>query len=328
MKPNEYQKESAGRVMIPKEKLPVFLQNKKISEIKGEFLGKLDEFEVCYYIYFINENEELVGVLSERELFQAPIDLVVNEIMNKKIIRVESYTDQEQVAILAIDRHLKAIPVVNKENKFLGVVPSRSIFNILHHEHVEDFLKSAGIHSLPAQTITGSVPFLVKVRIPWLILGLIGGLLAAELTEIFEAPLKEYFILAAFIPLIIYMADAIGTQTQTLFIRNLVMRKLNLRNYFLKETKVGLGISLILGILLFLISFLWLKTFFISLILGFSMFFTGLAAIFVPILIVWLLDKFKKDPAIGSGPLATILQDILSLAIYFSITSLLLKVFT
>lgn len=314
--------------MTPKEKVPYFLPKRKISDIRDEFLEKLSDYEVCYYVYFIDENEKLIGAISEGELFEAPIDVEAQAVMNPDVTKVSCDTDQESVAILAIDRHLKAVPVVDKENKFLGVVSSRAIFYILQHEHVKDYLKTAGIHSLPAQTLSGSVSFLIRVRIPWLIFGLVGGLASAKLTEFFETPLKQYFILAAFIPLIVYMADAIGTQTQILFIRNLVMRKLNLRKYIFKETKVGLGISLILGILIFFLSYLQSKTFYISLILGLSIFFTGLAAIFVPILIVWLLDKLKKDPAIGSGPFATIIQDVLSLAIYFSISSLLLKIFT
>lgn len=314
--------------MVPREKLPFFPKNKKISEIRKEFLKNLKDYEVCYYIYFVDNRGKFVGTISERELFQAAENQEAKEIMKKEVTKVPSSADQEKVAILAIDHQLKAIPVVDKKNKLLGAVPARAIFNILHHEHIEDFLKAAGIHSLPLQTLTGPVFFLLKVRIPWLVLGLFGGLVIAWLTKFFETPLKEYFILAAFIPLIVYMADAIGTQTQTLFIRNLVLRKLNLKKYLIKEIKVGLGISLILGVLLFLISFFWSKIFFISLILGLSMFFTGLAAIFVPILVVYLLDKFNKDPAIGSGPFATILQDIISLAIYFFIASSLLKIFT
>lgn len=320
--------ESAGRIMVPREELPVFLQNKKISEIKREYQEKTKLYEVCYYIYFVDEEERLVGVLSERELFGAGLDIEAKEIMNTKIVKVQSHTDQEKVAILAIDHHLKTIPVVDKDNKLLGAVPSRAIFNILHHEHVEDFLKTAGIHSLPAQILTASASFLIKARIPWLIIGLFGGLLAAEVIEFFEAPLKEYFILAAFIPLMVYLASALGTQTQTLFIRHLVMRKINLKNYLLREIKVGLGISFILGILLFLIISIWSKKIFIGLILGLSMLLTGMAAVFVPILTVSLLSKLKKDPAIASGPFATIIQDITTLAIYCSVASILIKIFT
>ena len=324
----EYLKESAGRVMVPKEELPVFLQNEKISEIKREFQEKLKFYEICDYIYFVDGEGKLVGVLSERELFGAKFDVEAKEIMQKRVIKVESHTDQERVAILAIDHYLEAIPVVDKENKFLGVVTARSIFHILHHEHVEDFLKSAGIHSLSAQTLTASASFLTKVRIPWLILGLFGGLLAAKLIGFFETSLKEHFILAAFIPLMVYLASAIGIQTQTLFIRHLVMRKINLKKYILKEIKVGLGISLILGILLFLITFIWLNGFVIGLILVLSMLLTGMAAVFIPILTIFLLSKFKKDPAIAAGPFATIVQDITTIAIYCSVAFILLKIFT
>ncbi len=317
---------SAGRMMV--EKVPIVLPTQSILDLKKMVIEKLNEWEASDYIYVVDQNGKLIGTLSLKEVFNAPEETKVDQVMGKEIIKVSPLSNQENVATLALQHDLKAIPVVSKENKFLGVVPSRVIFDILHSEHVEDFLKAAGIHSLPTKTLEGSVSFLIKVRLPWLILGIIGGVIAAQITKFFETPLKAYFILAAFVPLIVYMADAIGTQTETLFVRSLALRKINLKNYIFREIKVGFGIASILGILLFLIGYFWSNLFHIGLILGVSIFLTGLAGIFVPLLIVHLLDKFKKDPAIASGPLATIFQDIISLAIYFSVAVILLKFFS
>jgi len=122
------------------------------------------------------------------------------------------------------------------------------------------------------------------------------------------------------------MADAVGTQTETLFIRSLIYR-LNIKNYFLKEIKVGFSIALILGVLLSFISYLWFGLPEIGIILGVSLFFTIITAFLLGLLVPYFLQKLKKDPAIASGPIGTIIRDILSLIFYFSIASLLLNFF-
>ena len=249
--------------------------------------------------------------------------------MVKDLIKVHPYTDQEKVAILALKYNLKSIPVVDEENLFLGAVPSDIILDILHSEDIEDFLRSAGIskyNTLTNKIFQASPVILTKLRLPWLLLGFFGCLFATQIVKFFEAPLQAHFVLAAFIPLIVYMADAVGTQTEILFIRSLVYR-LDIKKYFLKEIKVSFFIALILGTLLTLISYFWIKLPKIGIILGISLFLTIINAFLLGLLVPYFLNKLKKDPAIASGPVGTIIRDILSLIIYFSVASLLLKIF-
>jgi len=283
-------------------------------------------FETLNYIYVLDENQRLKGILSIRELFLKPKNTRAKEIMKTNIIKAYPTDEQERIAILALRHNLKAIPLVDKENRFLGTVPSDAILGILHFEHVEDFLRSAGIHSSVRETLDGTPIFLVKARIPWLVLGLLGGLAAASLVELFEASLKAHFILAAFIPLMVYMADAVGAQTQTLFIRNLVFEnRTSLGRYILREMRIGIIIALFLGILLSLFSMGWFNaSYSIGLILGASLLLTTLSAMLIGVLIPWLLWKFKKDPAIGAGPFGTIVRDLLSLIVYFGVASFIL----
>jgi len=322
-----YPPESAGRRMV--ENVPLCHPEEKILDVRKRIFERAKEFETLNYIYVVNGEKRLLGVFSIKEVFQQREDTRIEEIMERKIIKAHPYTDQERVAILALTHNLKSIPVVDKDDKFLGVVPSDIILDILHSEHVEDFLKSAGIHSPLAKTLRGSSIFLAKARIPWLVLGLFGGIFAARIVNFFETPLKTHFILAAFIPLIVYMADAVGTQTETLFIRNLVLNsQLGIRKYLFREIRVSFLMALVLGILLSLLSIFWLSApYFIGLILGISLFFTVLSAILIGIFIPFLLQKLKKDPAIGSGPFGTIVRDITSLVIYFTVASIMLKLF-
>jgi len=324
---NKYSPETAGGRMI--ENVPLCQPEENIFDIRKRIFERAKEFETLNYIYVVNKEKRLLGVFSVKEILQSPDKMKIEKVMEEKVIKVDPYTDQEKVAILALKHNLKAIPVIDNNNRFLGVVPSDVILDILHLENVEDFLKAAGIHSSLAKTLKGSSLFLTKIRTPWLILGLFGGIFAAQIVNFFETPLKTHFILAAFIPLIVYMADAVGTQTETLFIRSLVLNsQFGIKKYLLREIKISILMGLILGSFLFFLSILWFNTpYFIGIILGISLFFTILIAILIGIFIPWFLQKLKKDPAIGSGPFGTIIRDILSLIIYFVFASLMLKFF-
>ncbi len=323
----KYPNESAGRKMI--EAVPLCYAEERILDIKNMLFEKMKELETINYVYVINKENKLLGVFSVKEVFRMPEQTKVREIMEQDIIKVRPYTDQERVAILALKNNLKSIPVVDKNDKFLGVVPSDIILDVLHSENIEDFLKMVGIRSPLQKILKGSTLYLTKVRLPWLILGLLGGISAAWIIAFFEEPLKTHFILAAFIPLILYIASAVGTQTETLFIRNLILdSRLGIKKYLFREIKAGFLMALILGGLLSLISVFWFSSsYFIGVVLGVSLFLTTLMAVLIGIFIPWLLGKLKKDPAIGTGPFATLVRDILSLVIYFAVVSLLFNLF-
>jgi magnesium transporter len=326
---NKYPLESAGRRMTSD--VPTALPEETILDIRKRLFKKGGDFETLNYIYILNRKGGLTGVLSLKDLFQKAEGSKIEDLMVRDLAKVRPSTDQERVAILALKYNLKAIPVVNKENIFLGIVPSDVILEILHTEDVEDILRFAGISKrgvILTKTLQSPVRISAKIRLPWLVFGLFGGLLAAQIVNFFEGSLRSHFVLAAFIPLIVYMADAVGVQSQTLFIRSLALdSRLEIRKYFLKEIKISLVLALVLGVLLALITFLWFGLFNIGIVLGISLFLTVICAGIIAILIPWILQNLKKDPAIGSGPFATIVRDILSLVLYFLIASLLLELF-
>jgi len=200
----------------------------------------------------------------------------------------------------------------------------------LHQENVEDILLAGGISKLGdsfKELITADAGTLVKIRIPWLLLGLFGGVFVAQIIGFFENTLKSQILLALFIPVIVYMSGAVATQTQTLIIRGIAINpELNLKKYFLREIKIGSLLALILGGILTIISFLWWQESSLAIILGLSLFFGIFFSVVVATLIPLVLQKFKKDPALGSGPFATIITDILSITAYFLIANLLFKI--
>ena len=319
----KYPSDTAGRKKI--NNVPVALSEDRILDVKNMLFEKMEELETINYIYVIDEEKRLVGAFSIKDIFLRPEETKVKDIMDKIVVKARPHTDQERVALLALKYNLKAVPVVDKENKFLGVVPSDTILDILYKEDIEDILRIAGIHP-SRKVIRGPVGLLTRARLPWLFLGLLGGLLAAQVVSVFENSLSDKIFLVFFIPLILYMGAAVGTQTQTLFIRSLALDAgLPFKKYILREIKIGFLLSVVLAIFLSIISYFWKGLPSIGLILGISLFLTVNAAIFIGLFIPWILYKFKKDPALGAGPFGTIITDITSLVIYFSVSSFLLR---
>lgn len=195
-----------------------------------------------------------------------------------------------------------------------------------HEEHARA-LKCAGFHHGEAgilDIIHARVSKLVWVRLPWLLVGLIGGVLAINIVKYFETVLQKQIALAFFIPVIVYMADAVGTQTEALFIRSEIIGGIRPRRYILREAIVGFFLGLIIASLNFLFAYILFRDFKLALIVGISLFITIFLSVYLAVLIPICLIKLKKDPSVGSGPFATVLQDILSITVYFVIATLML----
>lgn len=303
-----------------------------LHETVGDVLSRLQDpkayFDTVDYTYVLDKNGVLGGVVSMKELLNAKDSQHISTLVKTKLATVHPHTDQEHVAMLAIKQNIKAIPVVDKEHHFLGVVPSDTILDILHWEHVEDVLRMSGIHGKSDQfrtIIKSGFLKISKLRIPSLLIGLLGGLFTTSVVGYFEGSLEKNLLLAFFIPVIVYMSAAVGNQSQTILIRTLATTPVKMTLYFWREILAGTLIGSLLGSVMFLIVLLWHKSFHVALTIGISMVLTIIVATTVAVSITWILNKLKKDPAIAGGPYATVIQDILSLLIYFSVAAMVLS---
>lgn len=165
---------------------------------------------------------------------------------------------------------------------------------------------------------------LIEERLPWLVLGLIGGILVTLLVAKFEAIIVKNIALAFFLPVIVYMSDAIGTQTENIYIRNLAKFRDNFFKYIIKELLVGLSFGLIFGILLGFFANIWLKNTQVSLTITLAMLINGTVAPVIALLVPEVLFKEHKDPALGAGPFTTILQNLISLSVYLLVATLII----
>lgn len=322
---NQYPPKTAGRLAISA--VPVVLPNKKIIEVTKWLEEDIHKFESINYIYVVDSTGKLVGTLSIKDTLRQASDALVSEVMKKELVVASPRTHQERMALLALKNNLKAIPVVDKQGFFIGVVPSDTILSVLYTESQEDAMHLAGVPSITARETVIDLPLksLILHRLPWLLLGLLGGVLAAEIVGLFEGTLQQNIILAAFIPLMMYMGGAVLAQTQAFFIRDLALNPdLRFGKYFSKQLAVTIIIALGISIAMTLIGLIYYRDFIIVQIipvaLGAVIFSTMITSLIIP----YLFHKFKFDPADGSGPIATVVQDLMGVVIYFLIAGWLL----
>lgn len=308
-------------------KVPKCNPGQTTEEVRKYLLKNLHKIDTINYIYGINAENKLKGIVSIKELFSAPPDSKIRDIMTKKIIKAHPDTDQEDVVHMAIQHQLKSIPIVNKRNKFLGVIPSDEILYILDSESKEDLMFLSGI--IPHDKIIrqDNVPIFKSFihRTPWIISGLFGGILAAGIIGHFEGILEKEVILAAFIPLVVYLSNAVGTQSQTMYIRDLaVSENIPVLRYGFKQVLISALIGAACWLLIWLLALIFWQSDLLGTIVGFSIFCSIIIAVIFAIGIPYLLTKLNKDPAIGSGPFTTIIQDIISVVTYFVVASIML----
>lgn len=322
---HRWPRKSVGRYIV--EKVPIISDSLKIGEVSALLVEHINRFESIDYLYLVSPVNKLTGVISIKELYRLPSDASISKIHKKSpLITVLPTSDREEVTALALQHGLKAVPVVNESGIFLGVIPHDAITAIINRELREDILQFAGIHKKHAEfdnILDISLWDAIKHRLPWLLAGLGGGILAASVIGYFESELEKNILLAAFIPLVVYIADAVGTQLEAFTIRDFsLFRKLNFRSYFIKQFETVSVMALILGVTLTIIIQIIYGQFMFALVMGTTVIGATLSALFSGLLVPYIFRKFKIDPANASGPIGTIIQDIISVAVYFTIASL------
>ncbi|MFW5852864.1 MAG: magnesium transporter, partial [Nanoarchaeota archaeon] len=234
----------------------------------------------------------------------------------------------EVAAHTALRNKIKAIPVVEK-GKMLGVIPPNRLLRIMHRSAQEDFMHMAGIskgHLDYENTMKVPIHKAVWHRAPWLLIGLVGIMVAAGFVTIFEEALEEYMILAFFIPAIVYLADALGSQHVTISVRDLAShgKDMNKFKYFLRQTSIAVFLGLIVSLGTFLtITIFWHEAY-IGFVIAFALFISAIITNLSSLLTTLGIYKLGRDPAFGSGPFATVISDITSIVVYLLIATMML----
>jgi magnesium transporter len=271
-------------------------------------------------VYVVDPRHQLVGVVPIGELLRQPSNRPLGEIMGQPPPAVGLETDQERVANVALRHHVTAVPVADSAGRFLGVVPAQALLQILRHEHVEDLHRMAGIRreGLQARHALEATPVRrARDRLPWLLVGLAGSMVATAVVDGFEHTLQAQLAVAFFMPGLVYLTDAIGTQCEAITVRGLSTTHQPAGKLLWGELRTGLLLGAVLGALVFAGVLAAYQNVRLALAVGGTVVTAGLTACTVGVGLPWLLNRLGRDPAFGSGPLGTIIQDVLTLLIYF-----------
>ena len=293
----------------------------RAGETVASFAGKA--FENATELAVV-DGARLVGLVPIERLLAAPTATPVGELADEPPT-VPPDADLEPAARQAARAGARTIAVVDEDGRFLGIVPPQDLISILEREHEEDLARLGGFLSRARIARTAADETLGRRlwhRLPWLALGLAGAMGSAVIVGWFEDELREEVLLALFIPAVVYMADAVGTQTETLVIRGLAAG-IPIREVFLRELATGLITGAMIGAAFFPFALVVWDDGAVAASVAIALAVSCSIATLVAMVLPYVLSRLGRDPAYGSGPLATVIQDLLSVIVYFTVASAL-----
>jgi magnesium transporter len=300
----------------------------------GEALSKIrrqdEDKETIYYAYVTDDNRTLVRVVSLRQLLFTFPDVLIRDIASDRVIKVRTETPQEEVAQIMKRYDLIAIPVVDREDRLVGIITIDDVMDILEEEATEDIQKLAGVSGDEAAL---SSPLLtIRNRLPWLlgIMALYIG--AASAIAPFQAIISAVPVLAVIMPIFSNTGGTVGIQALTVTIRGLGVGEVTPKDtlkILRKELCAGLGTAIVLATTMFLLSLIWARPQerWVALIAGMVMATNTIVAVTLGTLLPMGLKRLKLDPALVSGPLVTTMLDTIGFLTFLSLISVALKVF-
>jgi magnesium transporter len=320
-----YAEKTAGRIMSPD-----FFALPPTTTV-GEAIERLrqlgDDVEMAFYVYVVDEEDRLIGVTSIRKLITTRPETPLSEIIVQDVISVRPYDDQEEVARFVARYNLLAIPVVDDNDRMLGIVTVDDVVDVIKEEATEDLFRMAGTDQ--EEVVVDSPLTTARTRMPWLLLRVIAGVIAGLLLYGWGLPPERLLALAAFIPLLLGTASTAGMQSTIVVSRGLatgllgtpLWRKVLVRE-FLAGTLQGLGFGVLSAAAASLLTGDW----HFALILGIALFVSLLISVSLGSLTPMLFERMQFDPSTSAAPLVPATVDLLSLVVYLALANLLLGV--
>ena len=320
----KYDEDSAGGLMA-KELIKVN-ENWSVTRCVKEMRTQASEVTRVHSVYVVDNDNILLGRLSLKDLLVADQKTKIKSIYKKNVDHVFDTDTAESVASTMQKYDLGAIPVINKKKKLLGRITIDDIVDLIKEEAEEDYQLAAGI--LQDVDVDDSIFELTRARLPWLIVGLIGGIGAAFVMGGFDEILLQHKILFYFTPLIAAMAGNVGVQSSAIIVQGLANDEIkgSINNRLLKETLLSILNGVILAGLLFLFIYFWKGEIDIALALSIALVAVVIVAGIIGTFIPLFLNKRGIDPAIATGPFITTSNDIFGILIYFMVAKLILQI--
>lgn len=320
-----YEDETAGAIMTTE--FVSIVANQTVRSAMYVLKNEATAAETIYYIYVVDQENRLVGVISLRDLIVNDDDAMIEEVMSERVLSVHVGDDQVDVAQTFRDYDFLALPVTDYDDHLLGIVTVDDIIDVIDDEAASDYSGLAGVN---VEEINENPVRSAAQRLPWLITLLFLGMTTASLISHYEELVSEASILAVFISLITGTAGNAGTQSLAVAVRRLAIND-EKDNHFLRliinETLTGLVTGVITGLTIFVIVGLWKHNFVLGFVIGMAMLCAITVANLAGSLIPMVMDRLGFDPAVASGPFITTLSDLTSVLIYFNIASLFMSFF-
>ncbi|MGY6523068.1 MAG: magnesium transporter [Mongoliitalea sp.] len=320
-----YDEDSAGGLMA-KEFIKAN-QNWNVVQTIEEIRRQAERVEKIYSIYVVDNKQHLLGRVSLKKIILAASDTKIMDIYEPDIVSVPTHADGEEVAEIMRKYDLESIPVVNAKNRLVGRITVDDVLDLIREQSEEDIQAMTGISADVEES--DSIFKISKARLPWLLIGVIGGLMGAQIIGFFEEGLSKYIALASFIPLVAATGGNVGIQSSSLVVQTLASKSVfddTPWQRFIKGVSIALVNGVVLGIFVFLVvHFVYGFESIFGITVGLAMFCVVLLASFMGTVTPLVLDKFGINPAIASGPFITTANDLLGLAVYFGVAMALLK---
>lgn len=320
-----YEDDTAGAIMTTE--FVSIVANQTVRSAMYVLKNQADVAETIYYVYVVDQENHLVGVISLRDLIINDDDTLIADILSERVISVHVGDDQEDVAQTIRDYDFLALPVTDYEDHLLGIVTVDDIIDVIDDEAASDYSGLAGVN---IEEVSENPIKAASKRLPWLITLLFLGMSTATLISHYEALVSKASILAVFISLITGTAGNAGTQSLAVAVRRLAVTDDKESNFFrliISEVLTGLVTGAITGLSIFVVVGIWQRNFPLGFVIGMAMLCAITVANLAGSLIPMLMDKLGFDPAVASGPFITTLSDLTSVLIYFNIASLFMQYF-
>lgn len=315
--------ESAGGLMTPTD--VVLREGMTVEEAIAHLRAMSPDTETVYYLFVVDKEEHLTGVVSLRQLVVSPLQTRIEEIMDRDVIYVEAATDQEDAARLMARYDLLALPVVDYNWHLLGVITHDDMVEVLEEEATEDIYRLGGVPG--EQPADVPIPAALRARTPWLVLNLGTALTSATILSLFEDTITRVAALAIFFPIVAGVSGSAGTQTLTVTVRGLALGELNPRDGLRtlgRELLIGLTNGIAIGCLIALIALVWKGTPMLGVVVGLATLLNMIGAAIAGALVPLSLQVLRVDPALASPILVTTITDACGYLIYLGLATLAL----
>ena len=319
-----YEPDTAGGIMATE--FVSIRENKTIEKTLKYLQKEAPDAESAYYLYVINKENVLKGVVSLRDIVCNDFDTKISEITNTNVISVPYYMDQEEVASKFEKYGFMTMPVVDENNKILGIVTVDDIVEVMQEETTEDIHRLGGVDE--EEKVDGSLRDSVKSRLPWLIVNLITAILAASVVGAFEGTISQVVTLATFMPIVAGMGGNAGTQSLTIVVRGIALGELDKDNgmrIFIKELLVGLVTGIVIGAIIAFLGFIWESNFVFGIVIGFAMILNMMVATMSGFIVPVILKKLKVDPALASAVFVTTVTDVLGFFFFLGLATMFIS---